>query len=68
MYHALAYYTRLDNHQLLDFRKKFDPTADLMDDHISIVFPIPDEISKEQITDHVFTVLSQWELFDHFFG
>jgi 2'-5' RNA ligase len=64
MYHALAYYTRIESLQLLDFRNKYDPTVDLMDDHISIIFPVSDEISKEQITSHIQSVLSHWKPFE----
>jgi len=45
MFHALTYYTHIDNQSLLNFREKYDPTFKLIPDHIGIVFPVPDEIS-----------------------
>jgi len=63
MFHGLAFYTKLDSQQLLDFRRKYDPTVDLMEDHISIIFPIPDEISERQISTHIDGILTPWKPF-----
>lgn len=64
MYHGLVYYTKLDNQQILDFREKYDPTAGLIDDHLTIVFPVPDKISEAHISKHIKNVLNTWKPFE----
>lgn len=64
MYHGLVYYTNLDNQQISDFRQKYDPTVGLIDDHLTIVFPVPDKISETYISKHIKNVLNTWKPFD----
>jgi hypothetical protein len=64
MYHVLVYYTRLDERKLLDIRKRYDPTISLVDDHLTLIFPVPDEISEAQISKHTRNVLNNWKPFD----
>jgi hypothetical protein len=52
MHHGLLYYARLEDLKILYFRKRYDPTINLMHDHLSIMFPVPDKISETQITNH----------------
>lgn len=63
MYHAMVYLTRLKSKPIQDFRKKYDPTFDLIDDHLSIIFPVPDQISGEHIIEHTEFILSGWSPF-----
>jgi len=64
MYHGLVFYTRLENPRIRDYRKKYDPTSKLIDDHISIIFPVPEIITEAQITKHIANILSRWKTFN----
>lgn len=60
MFHALTYYTHIDNQTLLEFKEKYDPTSKIIPVHIGIVVQVPDEISEPEISDHIFGVLLNW--------
>lgn len=48
--HAVVHYPRLDSPALTDFRRKHDPFAELIAEHLTLVFPVP--VSLEAIRSH----------------
>ena len=67
MYYVLLYYPRFDRKTGEDieaFRRKYDPFADSWKPHIPFIFPVPcNEIEEEKLTEHVETVLRNWNPF-----
>lgn len=63
MYYALVYYTDLPG--LDEIRKRHDPFYDLINDHITIIFPVPaSEINLDDLKDHFKKILQKWSPFD----
>lgn len=63
MLYALIFYTELEKEGILTFRKKYDPWWDLIQDHLTLIFPVPGSIGLEKITRHIETVLEGWDPF-----
>ena len=59
---AVVFYPRLDDPRLRDFRRSYDPTADLIEPHLTLVFPVPG--SPEALSEHVRKVVTHVEPFD----
>lgn len=64
MLYALVYYTALDNPEIAEFRKKYDPWCSHVKDHITLVFPVPATIGLDRMKEHVSTVLKNWSPFN----
>ncbi len=60
--HAVVYYPHLNFGRLNEFRRKYDPYAELIAEHLTLVFPIPVEF--EMIHGHVRTVVREVRPFD----
>jgi len=63
MYYALAYFPNIDTSLIDQFRRKYDPTVDLVEPHITILFPVPDIVGVESIIEHIKHVLATWSPF-----
>jgi len=63
MFYGLVYYPDADLESMRRFRRKYDPTADLVEPHLTIVFPVSQSIGEERLANHVAGVLRQWEPF-----
>ncbi|NHK32678.1 MAG: 2'-5' RNA ligase family protein [Asgard group archaeon] len=64
MYRILVHYPRIDTTKIEDFRRKYDFTYDVIRAHITIVFPCDEKVTEEEISDHIKTVLEEWEPFE----
>jgi hypothetical protein len=53
MYYSVVYFLNIDKSKIDGIRKKYDPTFNLIDAHMTIVFPVPDSISEEEIIRHI---------------
>lgn len=63
MYFALAHFPNIDTTHIELIRSKYDPTAHLVAAHITIVFPVPDEIGDHTLIEHIESVLKHWKPF-----
>jgi len=63
VYHALVHYPEIKTEKIEAFRKKYDPTYNLIRAHITILFPIPPKISKKSLSEHIQEALTNWEPF-----
>lgn len=52
--YAVVYYPRLGSSDLDEFRQRHDPFAELISEHITLVFPIPAEL--ETVRGHTRSV------------
>jgi hypothetical protein len=60
--YAVAHYPNLKSGGLDEFRRKYDPYAELIAEHLTVVFPVP--VSFDVIRAHVQTVASKVRPFD----
>lgn len=60
--YAVVYYPRVASPGLDEFRRKHDPFAQLIPEHITLVFPIP--VKLKALGDHVRSVAGSFEPFD----
>jgi 2'-5' RNA ligase len=63
MYFALVHFPDIDTTCIEILRNKNDPTAHLIQAHISILFPVPDEIDVDALIYHIESVLKHWKPF-----
>jgi 2'-5' RNA ligase len=63
MYYALAHFPNMDTTHIDLIRKKYDSTAHLVASHITIMFPVPDEIGENAFIKHIESILKNWRPF-----
>jgi len=63
MSYALAHFPTVDTRQIDELRRKYDPQVDLIAPHITLVFPVPDSLSKSHLVSHVVNVLRSCKQF-----
>lgn len=42
------------------FRRKFDPMADMLPAHVTLVFPFPTNLTSTQLASHVRRIVGNW--------
>ncbi len=67
MYLALVYYPAIDWDDLHKLRKRYDPYAHLMREHMPFVFPVDEKIGRNKFKMHISAVLRGWKPFDAHF-
>ncbi len=63
MFYALVYYPELNDKVIDTLRKQYDPYSDLIQEHITLIFPVPDTIGEENLMNHVTEILKNKEPF-----
>ena len=63
MIYALVHYPNVDTLYINQFRKKHDPQVDLIEPHITIMFPVPESIGEDYLVNHIENALSDWKSF-----
>jgi len=63
MIYALVHYPKIDVQRINQFRKKYDPQVDLIEPHITLMFPISESIGEGNLVNHLEHVLSHWQSF-----
>ena len=63
MYYALVHFPDIDTSDIDKFRRKYDPTIDLIEPHITVLFPVPDTIGEKALVEHINHVLFSWKPF-----
>jgi 2'-5' RNA ligase len=65
MYYALVHYPKLEKKKVKEFRRKYDPLVNIIEPHITLIFPLPaNQIDESQLVDHINKTLSKWKPFD----
>jgi hypothetical protein len=68
MFYCLVYYLQEHIDQINKIRIKYDPTYNLVDPHVTLIYPLPSSIGKNNITNHVTEILKKWTPIDIQFG
>lgn len=63
MFYALVHYPDIDIEPIKRFKRKYDPLADLIDPHMTLVFLVPESIGEQNLVSHIEQVLSRWQPF-----
>jgi len=63
MYYALLYYPRIVHDGFHAFRNKYEPYSGLLAEHIPFVYPVPENIGKKALENHIRSVLLNWKPF-----
>ncbi|MBN3891747.1 MAG: 2'-5' RNA ligase family protein [Nostoc sp. JL31] len=63
MSYALVHYPNINTENINQIRQKYDPQVDLIEPHITLVFPIVESISKNNLILHIDSILSKWKTF-----
>jgi 2'-5' RNA ligase len=63
MIYALVHYPSIDFGRINQFRKKYDPQFELIEPHITIMFPVPESVGEEKLVHHFASVLDGWNSF-----
>jgi 2'-5' RNA ligase len=58
MVYALVHYPPVDTQHIDLLRRKYDPQADLIAPHITLMFPVPSLIGESSLVSHIENVLS----------
>jgi 2'-5' RNA ligase len=64
MFYVLVHFPDIDTVKIDRFRKKYDPTFELIEAHITIIFPVPASIGEKNLTEHIEKKLEGWSEFD----
>jgi len=63
MYYALASFPKIDTAWINRFRRKHDPTVDLIEPHLTVISPVPESLGRRELVRHCATVLQGWRPF-----
>ena len=51
MYYALISFLKADMTSIDQLRRKYDPTVDLIEPHLTVVFPVPESLGKRELVN-----------------
>ena len=63
MFYALVHYPAIDTDVIHQLRKKYDPQVDLIEPHLTIVFPLPESVGEQKLVSHLEQALLAWKPF-----
>ncbi len=63
MFYAFVHYPAVDTICINQLRRKYDPQVDLIDPHITIVFPVPESVGEQSLVLHIQKTLREWKPF-----
>ena len=64
MVYSLLHYPNIDTRGINELRRKYDPQFDLIQPHITLMFPVAEAIGEEEVVNHLQAVLSDRRPFD----
>lgn len=64
MFYALVYFPNIQDEKYHRFRNRYDPYASLLQEHLTLVFPVPAEVGAQEFISHIHQVLGSWYPFD----
>jgi hypothetical protein len=60
VFHGVVYYPDITTH-IESFRKQYDPTYNLIQAHVALVFPV--DLALKPLSEHIQSILTQWDPF-----
>jgi 2'-5' RNA ligase len=68
MHYSLVYFPDSVPDDVVEIRREYDPTCEVVEPHVTVVFPIPDVVEESSLVDHINRVLNEREAFEIRFG
>jgi len=69
MVFALVHYPKVDALHVNQLRRQYDPRADLIAPHITLMSPVPESIGEDNLIHHLEKILEKWQPFPiHLYG
>ncbi len=59
--YGLVYYPDIDKTGINELRDQYDPYRDLIDVHLTVIFPVP--VDRQALEEHIEAVLQRWSPF-----
>ena len=63
VFYALVHYPDIDKSRINQLRKRYDPQVDLIEPHITVVFPLPESVGEQRLASHIDGILRNWRPF-----
>ena len=63
MNYALVHFPKIDTERINLLRKRYDPQVNLIEPHITLMFPVPEGIGENNLVNHVVSVLGNRQPF-----
>jgi len=63
MYYALVHYSQIIHEDFQSFRRRYDPYAALLPEHITFIHPVPESIGRTKLEKHIENVIGSWKPF-----
>lgn len=63
MYFALVNYPQITHEDFQSFRQRYDPYVNLIAEHLTFIFPVPEDVGRIKLEEHIVKVLRTWEPF-----
>jgi len=63
LYFALVYYPQVGVENIDAFRRRYDPTASVIEAHMAVMFPVPASVGLQFLVEHIETALRAWSPF-----
>lgn len=63
-YYGGGIFPELYVEEIQRIRSKHDPTFELIEPHIGVLFPVPETVGEEKLVDHLRRVLGDWRPFE----
>jgi len=63
MIYALVNYPCIYTERINQFRRKHDPQFELIEPHITLMFPVQESVGEEKLVFHLASVLRNWHSF-----
>jgi 2'-5' RNA ligase len=57
MIYSLVHFPNIDAERINQLRKKYDPQFELIQPHMTVMFPVPETIGEDKLIDHISNVL-----------
>lgn len=61
--YAIVAVPPIDSLELTEFRKKYDPKAEVIEPHITLVFPFPESIAEDVLIAHIHDIVKDRHAF-----
>ena len=63
MIYSLVHFPKIDAERIDQIRRKYDPQVELIQPHITVMFPVPESIGEDKLIDHLGNVLRNTKSF-----
>ncbi len=63
MYFGLVHYPHISHEGFQSFRHIYDPYSELLPEHVTFIYPVPESVGRQNLEKHIEKVLKTWKPF-----